>query len=132
MEVEINVVLVGDALERLKKLPSKYVRCIITSPPYFNLRDYKMKGQIGLESSPMIYINKLVEIFRECRRVLTDDGTLWINIGDSYASKGKNRTKKQASANSTLKMRQITMANIRTSNVVTVGGTMGLMTDRIK
>jgi DNA modification methylase len=103
MELEINVVLVGDALQKLKSLPDKCVRCIVTSPPYFNLRDYKMSGQIGMEKSPEAYIIKLVEIFRECRRILTDDGTLWVNIGDSYASKGKNRTKKQASQNSTLK-----------------------------
>lgn len=87
MELEVNIILVGGALEKLKSLPDQCVRCIITSPPYFNLRDYKMNEQIGMEKTPSEYIDNLVEIFRECGRVLTNDGTLWINIGDSYATK---------------------------------------------
>ena len=62
------------------------VNCCVTSPPYFNLRDYHVEGQIGMESTPEQYISNLVEIFREVRRVLTDDGTLWVNIGDSYCN----------------------------------------------
>lgn len=67
----------------------KYVQTCVTSPPYFGLRDYGHGGQIGLEETPEEYVRKLVEVFREVKRVLKDDGTLWLNIGDSYAA---NRT----------------------------------------
>jgi DNA modification methylase len=75
----------GDCLEEIKKLPDQSVQCCVTSPPYYGLRDYGMDGQIGLEQTPEEYVAKLVEIFREVRRVLKDDGTLWLNLGDSYA-----------------------------------------------
>ncbi len=83
--MNINVFLQGDALKVLKTLPDKSVNTCVTSPPYFQLRDYKVKGQIGLERTPQAFIRKLVKVFREVRRVLRDDGTLWLNIGDSYA-----------------------------------------------
>lgn len=76
----------GDALEELSRLPSESVQCCITSPPYWGLRDYGIDGQIGLEATPEAYVAKMVEVFREVRRVLRDDGTLWLNLGDSYAS----------------------------------------------
>ena len=79
-------ILIGDCIEKLKEMPDASVNCIVTSPPYYGLRDYGVTEQIGLEETPEEYINKLVEVFRECRRVLTDDGTLWVNIGDSYAA----------------------------------------------
>ena len=79
-------ILVGDSLEQLKTLPDATVNTCVTSPPYYGLRDYGVDGQIGLEETPEHYINKLVELFREVKRVLRDDGTLWVNIGDSYAS----------------------------------------------
>lgn len=82
-----------DALEALKTLPSESVHCIVTSPPYYGLRDYGVEGQIGLEETPEKYIAKLVEIFREAKRVLKAEGTLWINIGDSYAGSGKGAWK---------------------------------------
>ena len=69
----------------LQTLPAASCRCCVTSPPYYGLRDYGCEGQIGLEQTPEAYIAKLVEVFRAVRRVLTDDGTLWINIADSYA-----------------------------------------------
>ncbi len=78
----------GDALAELKKLPSDSVDCCITSPPYYQLRDYGVAGQIGLEQTVEEYIGKLVEVFREVRRVLKPDGTLWVNIADSYAGSG--------------------------------------------
>jgi DNA modification methylase len=78
-------VMVGDALAVLKMLPSRSTQCCVTSPPYFGLRDYGVEGQIGLEDSPDAYVARLVAVFREVRRVLTDDGTLWLNLGDSYA-----------------------------------------------
>lgn len=82
--------MLGDAKKQLKNIPDKFINTIVTSPPYYGLRDYGMKGQIGLENSPKDYINKIVDLFRDCKRVLKDDGTLWLNIGDSYWS-NKNR-----------------------------------------
>jgi len=76
----------GDALEVLHMMPGSLVHCVITSPPYWGLRDYKVDGQVGLEGTPEEYVVKMVEVFREVRRVLRDDGTLWLNIGDSYAT----------------------------------------------
>jgi len=73
----------------LKLLPDKSVNCCVTSPPYFGLRDYGVDGQIGLEQTPDEYVAKLVSVFREVKRVLRDDGTLWLNLGDSYAGSGK-------------------------------------------
>ncbi len=82
-------ILVGDCLELLRAMPDESVHCCITSPPYFGLRDYGMAGQIGLEQTPAEFVSRLVEVFREVRRVLRDDGTLWVNMGDSYASGGR-------------------------------------------
>lgn len=78
----------GDALDVLRALPDQSVDCAVTSPPYFGLRDYGVDGQYGLESSPAEYVERMREVFGEVRRVLADDGTLWLNIGDSYASSG--------------------------------------------
>jgi DNA modification methylase len=83
------VILIGDVIEQLKTLPDNHVNCVVTSPPYWGLRDYGQEGQIGLEESPDDYISKMVEVFREVKRVLRDDGTLWLNIGDSYSGSGK-------------------------------------------
>lgn len=77
-------VLVGDALKTLRKMPSESVHCIVTSPPYWNLRDYGVAGQLGLEATPQKYVRALVRIMREVRRVLRSDGTCWVNLGDSY------------------------------------------------
>lgn len=79
-------ILTGDCRETLKTLPDQSVHCCVTSPPYFGLRDYGHEGQIGLEETPDAFVQKLVEVFREVKRVLRDDGTLWLNLGDSYAS----------------------------------------------
>lgn len=78
-------ILVGDCLELLRQMPDQSVHCCVTSPPYFGLRDYGVDGQIGLEETPAEFIARLVEVFREVRRVLSDDGTCWVNMGDSYA-----------------------------------------------
>ena len=77
---------VGDALETLATLPERSVDCCVTSPPYFGLRDYGNEAKIGLEDTPELFISRLVNVFREVRRVLKDDGTLWVNMGDSYAA----------------------------------------------
>ncbi|MFV7463052.1 DNA-methyltransferase [Pseudomonas shirazica] len=78
-------ILVGDCIEMMRTLPDQSVHTCITSPPYFGLRDYGVDGQIGLEASPREFIESLVAVFREVRRVLRDDGTIWVNMGDSYA-----------------------------------------------
>lgn len=83
------MILTGDALTMLRTLPDESAQCCVTSPPYYGLRDYGTEGQIGLESTPEEYIARLVDVFREVRRVLKSDGTLWVNIGDSYAGSGK-------------------------------------------
>lgn len=82
-------ILTGDCREVLKTLPDASVQCCVTSPPYFGLRDYGVAGQIGLELSPAEYVEEMVAVFREVRRVLRPDGTLWMNLGDSYANDGK-------------------------------------------
>lgn len=84
--METDVTYCMDALAAAKLLPDDCVDCIVTSPPYYGLRDYGVPGQIGLEATPEQYIRKLVELFRELRRVLKSCGTLWINIGDTYAA----------------------------------------------
>lgn len=86
----MNKIINSDALEALRTLPDSCCRTCITSPPYYGLRDYGADGQIGLEDAPDQYIENLVKIFREVRRVLKDDGTLWVNIGDSYTQKNLN------------------------------------------
>ena len=80
----LDTVVHSDALTFLRGLPDNMVNCIVTSPPYFGLRDYGVAGQMGLEESPAVFVAKLVELFREARRVLRSDGTCWVNLGDSY------------------------------------------------
>lgn len=84
----MNNIICGDSAEVLKTLEAGSVQTCVTSPPYYGLRDYGVDGQIGLEETPEAYVEKLVAVFREVRRVLADDGTLWLNIGDSYAGSG--------------------------------------------
>ena len=98
-----DTILFGDCLETLKEFDEK-ARCCITSPPYYGLRDYGGEDcQIGLEESPEEYIQKLVEVFQEVRNNLTEDGTLWVNIGDSYYNyrpgKGQSLVKQSVSTN---------------------------------
>ena len=76
----------GDCIAGMKLLADQSINCCVTSPPYFGLRDYGHAGQIGLEATPADYVARLVEVFREVCRVLRDDGTLWLNLGDSYAA----------------------------------------------
>ena len=82
----------------MKTLPDQSVNCCVTSPPYFGLRDYGHEGQIGLEETPEAFVQKMVEVFREVKRVLRDDGTLWLNLGDSYARDGGAVTSPGATA----------------------------------
>lgn len=84
-------IYVDDALARLRQLPDSSVNCVITSPPYWGLRDYGIAGQLGLEATPEKHIAALIKVFREVKRVLKPDGTLWVNYGDTYASSVNGR-----------------------------------------
>lgn len=89
------MILQGDVLEQLATLADDSVHCVVTSPPYWGLRDYGVDGQLGLEPTPEEYIDKMVAVFREVRRVLRKDGTLWLNMGDSYARQAGDDSKKE-------------------------------------
>jgi site-specific DNA-methyltransferase (cytosine-N4-specific) len=99
-EVELRV-LNGDCGKLLPKLDAGSIQCCVTSPPYWGLRDYDHPDQIGAEASPETYVQNLVSIFREVRRTLKEDGTLWLNVGDGYARNGGAGHKK---ANSEAKL----------------------------
>ena len=86
--IQLDIIHTGDCLKILKTLPDDSVHCCVTSPPYYALRDYGMDAQIGRETTPKEYISRLTEVFAEVRRVLRPDGTLWLNISDTYAGKG--------------------------------------------
>ena len=80
----------GDCINLMREMSERSVHCCVTSPPYWGLRDYGVEGQFGLEKTPDEYVTKMVEVFEGVRRVLRDDGTLWLNLGDSYGSTGGN------------------------------------------
>jgi DNA modification methylase len=95
-------ILIGDCREKLRELPDASVNCCVTSPPYFGLRDYGHPDQMGLEPTPDEFVAGMVDVFREVRRVLRDDGTLWLNIGDTiYSGNGqpKGRDEKSPARN---------------------------------
>ncbi|MEE5149053.1 site-specific DNA-methyltransferase [Pseudomonas alliivorans] len=83
---QLHQILVGDCIDMMRTLPDESVHTCVTSPPYYGLRDYGVEGQIGLEETPAEFIARLVDVFREVRRVLRADGTIWVNMGDTYAS----------------------------------------------
>ena len=86
-----NEIVCADALDYMKTLPDESVNCVVTSPPYYALRDYGVSGQIGLEATPQAFVAKMVEVFHEVKRVLRNDGVCWINLGDSYSGSGKGK-----------------------------------------
>ncbi len=90
MKIELDKVYCGDALELMKKIPDDYIDCIITSPPYWAIRDYGVDGQIGLEEHPQDYINKIVDFMREAKRVIKPTGAIFLNLGDSFYSKSSS------------------------------------------
>ncbi len=91
MQIELNKIHNEDCISGLKKLPDNFIDCCVTSPPYFGLRDYGVKEQIGLEDTPEQFVEKMVCVFEEIKRVLKPQGTLWLNLGDSYwGGKGKS------------------------------------------
>ena len=108
--------LLGDAKEKLQELEDNSVNCVVTSPPYWGLRDYGEEGQLGLEPTPQEYVQKLVNIFREIWSVLKDDGTVWLNLGDSYASGGtggnSNKSTLQGYSSENTKNRQMQLNQI--------------------
>ena len=83
----MNKIIQGNVLDIIKQIESKSVQCTVTSPPYWGLRDYGTDDQLGLEETPEEYVSNMVKVFREVKRVLKDDGTLWLNLGDSYGEK---------------------------------------------
>lgn len=83
--MRLNYIANGDCLETMKQLPDKCIDMVVTSPPYFNLRDYGVQGQIGKETSANLYIDKLIAVFNEVHRVLKDEGSCWVNLDDSYS-----------------------------------------------
>jgi len=91
--------LCGNVIDVLKTLPDESIQCVVTSPPYYRLRDYNHSNQIGMEETPGEFIDKLVDVFSEVKRVLRSDGTCWINIGDSYAGSGKSGSTEEGRRN---------------------------------
>jgi len=120
-------IIEGDCIEAMRDLPDESVQTCITSPPYWGLRDYGVEGQLGLESTPEQYVANMVAVFREVRRLLRDDGTLWLNLGDSYASsppgnvRGVGETSGLAGAGSE-KYRQTLMSGHATKRNTVVAG----------
>lgn len=123
-------ILTGDALAMLKTLPDESVQCCVTSPPYWALRDYGHPEQIGLEKTPEEFVAKIVEVFREVRRVLKADGTLWCNLGDSYAgswgAQGRQGETGELAGRSIVAARQISVAAKRASKTGSVTRLDGL------
>lgn len=109
-------VITGDCLESLRRLPDESVHCCVTSPPYWGLRDYGIDGQLGMESSPDEYVHKMTDVFREVMRVLRNDGTLWLNLGDSYSASvtAKTKTFGNPDFNGTRPSREATLVPSRT------------------
>lgn len=86
IDLLLDTIVCSDALDFVRTLPDNSINCVVTSPPYYALRDYGCEGQIGLEETPQQFIARLVELFSEIRRALREDGTCWVNMGSSYAS----------------------------------------------
>ncbi len=99
IEKYLNRITCGDSLKVLQKIPSETIDCVVTSPPYWALRDYGVKGQIGLESTIEEYLEKLIQVFDEVKRVLKPSGTCWINFGDTYANTTKGGQHKEPQGN---------------------------------
>ena len=86
MELQLDQIINAECLAHLKTMPDECLDCVVTSPPYYGLRDYGCDGQVGLEDTPEAYVQRLVDIFHEVKRCLKPEGTLWLNLGDSYAT----------------------------------------------
>ena len=100
--MKLNHIYQGNVFDRLKDLPDRSIQCVVTSPPYWGLRDYGSDEQLGLEETPEEYVKNMVKVFREVKRVLRNDGTLWLNLGDCYGrqqGKGFNTNKREGGTN---------------------------------
>src|SRR5437870_4074203 len=95
LDLPLDRIIRGDALKILQWLPAESIDCVVTSPPYWSLRDYGVMRQIGLEASPEQYTERLCRVFDEVRRVLKPSGTCWVNLGDAYATRSSKTTKRQ-------------------------------------
>src|SRR5437773_10458293 len=84
--IGLNRILVGDAYQELRKLPAASIDCVVTSPPYFRLRNYQHEGQLGLEEHVQLWVNELRSVLHEVGRVLVPTGSVWLNLGDSYSA----------------------------------------------
>jgi DNA modification methylase len=126
MSLPINKIINKDWIEAAKELPDGFVHCIITSPPYWGQRNYGVDGQLGLEKTPDEHIEKLVAGFRELRRVLRDDGTLWINYGDKYAGSGCGTNDYREIDGLGTKPRQNTTGGIKADCDLEQGNLLGL------
>ena len=91
MRIEKDKIYCGDSLEVLKTLPDNALQCVVTSPPYYALRDYGADGQIGREATPEKYVSRLVAVFHEVKRVLAPEGTCWLNIADTLRDRQQGR-----------------------------------------
>lgn len=120
----------GDCLETMRQMPDGLAQTCVTSPPYFGLRDYGHAGQIGLKETPVEFVAKLVEVFREVRRVLRDDGTLWLNLGDSYAgswgAQSREHAGKHAPNISAISANQVIAAQRKASKTGSIPAGSGL------
>lgn len=114
----------GDAVSVLKQHGSESVNCCVTSPPYWGLRDYGVAGQLGLEKTPEIYVEKMVEVFGHVRRVLRSDGTLWLNLGDSYSgggrggNPGRSKFQKQRTNEGSLSVRGVQRSPLKDKDLI--------------
>jgi site-specific DNA-methyltransferase (cytosine-N4-specific) len=116
-----SALVLGDAASVLSKMPSGCVRTVVTSPPYWSLRDYGIEGQVGLEDSVFDFIDALADLFEQVRRVLRDDGTLWLNIGDSYTSGGRTwRAPDKKNRARAMEVRPPTPAGLKSKDLIGV------------
>lgn len=122
--------LYGNSADVLRTLPDESIDCCVTSPPYYALRDYGYQGQIGLEDTPEKFIDKLVEVFHEVKRVLKHDGTLWVNIGDSYWGSGSRGFDFTDTFSDKSKVQQGSKGTVDLSNVPSLKGNSGIYKDK--
>lgn len=121
MQLRDAALITGDARSVMARLPDRIAHTCVTSPPYFGLRDYGCNGQIGLETTPDQFVEALVDVFREVRRVLRDDGTLWLNLGDSYARPGGTDRNVSSTAQVGSTRNTLQQMGDRTSNASAIG-----------
>ena len=115
----MNNLLIGDCRNILPTLEAQSIQCVVTSPPYYNLRDYGVNMQIGQEATYQEYIDNLVSVFREVRRVLKDDGTVWLNLGDSYAGSGQGgNLDKNKKLKSMTPLKQTPLAGLKKKDLI--------------